>query len=614
MITFLLFVSSVFGQKARFLVLFDEKSYETVKKVGRESFVSRPERNFLCPGASHFEWLAENDKGKNGVERIAVVTASANDMTPCGDMKVRRLSEGQLRAPVLAETDLGLDPQSGNQQNEFKQIRFNPEEAGRSRVAEGKIGLVLLDSGVGPHQDVDRFDSLVKNTPDIQGHGTAVVGIAAATSMNPFGIKGISMQAPIISIVVTKFDANGEFYVDQVDALRAILSLHDLPYYELLVVNMSFVILENVEDREKWDVWAQVLDSLKDKALFVAGSGNDSRRYKTENLQPCASSHLSNVICVAGVDRNDSSFGAGSSWGMEVTTSAPWCWYTTLVKDFEGRPYGWRCGTSMATPGVAGALTLAIEERYGEFPNSILTPEILKKLLVRSSRFAPALIGKAVPGILDVGQLLKESRLLIDVPLTEIPLCKIRERDGVLGSWSERASFARGDLASIYGENLEGCKVYLNGKPLEILYSSQGQLNFVFPAEILAFPPKNPSTLAVVREFDGRLRPETTKIILSGFSPSESIGVGGIYREGGLVSPENPARPGDTITVFLSGAVGAKSATVLLGGTTIEVEVKESSGVQTISFTLPDLPAEYGLYGKVQVGQSQADFGFNYTR
>ncbi len=403
-----------------------------------------------------------------------------------------------------------VDPLSSRQQATFKQINFLPSEVRSGKIGVGDLALVFLDSGVSSHEDLSgRFNPLLtKNFEDLKGHGTAVTGIAAAITGNAAGIKGISRQADVIPMRVNKVNEDGILYTDKEEVFRAVISLHNLPY-RLLVVNMSFALWEgSIAEKKRWE---EILFSLKGKALFVVGAGNDPYQ-NTEDIYPCAASHLPNVICVGGVDSKDSFQSSGSSRGKEVSISAPWCGYTTTASP-GGNTYGNACGTSISAPHVSGAATFIAEEILGEKPGEVITPSVLKQALLAGSRFSPALLGQTgIPGILDIQNSLA---LLRGSALPEVP-----EVYGFIGWQSGNHEFSRGDFGVIWGKNLENCQVFLNERPLEMIFVPSAQIVFRLPDNIFGFR-QSSNVLSLVKSDGKRFLPSTAKVLLKDFTPNK---------------------------------------------------------------------------------------------
>lgn len=491
--------TALFGQEVKFLVQLNEVEYQLVKRVGRERFQYGAEKSFVCPGASHFEWLSKQELGLS-IDRIAIVRGYDN---PCGYLRTRKIYEGET---IVSSSD----PKSTEQEKVFRQINFLPilQQIGKKKIPLGEVALVFLDSGVNCHEDlIERFDPLfIKDCIDIDGHGTAVVGAGSAKSHNHIGIIGISQQAPIISIRVNKGREGGLSFTDEIEALRAITSLHHLPYRRL-IVNMSFAIWENKSDQKRFDVWGEVLESLKHKAFFVAGSGNNPNQ-NTKEIQPCASSHLENVVCVAGVDEKDSFFSTGSSRGEEVSISAPWCAFTTVEKN----GYSNKCGTSISTPLVANAATLILEEAIGEGLDP--SPKEIKKALVLGSRFSPSLLGGTLnPGILDIATsynllLLKEEVEKLDRP----------ETSGITDFENGPYMLGRGKNIIVWGYNLKDAHIFLNGTPIEATFASNAQIVFKMPTSIFVLRESGNILSLIKKDSKGRFLPDTAKTILKNFS------------------------------------------------------------------------------------------------
>ncbi len=399
-----------------------------------------------------------------------------------------------------------VDPLSSRQQATFRQINFLPEVESR-KIGVGEVAFVVFDSGATNHEDlVGRFNSLLtKDFQDLGKHATPVIGVAAAITGNAAGIKGIFQQADVVPIRVNKVNPEGTLYTDKEEVFHAIASLRDLPY-RLLVVNMSIALNEiDPKGKERWD---KALSSLSDKALFVVGAGNDPTM-NTALIYPCASSHLSNVVCVGAVDERDGFDGSESSRGKYVTISAARCSYTTTADN----GYASVCGTSIATPQVAGAAVLFTEQTLGENPNAKVTPSSLKQVLVKGSRFSPNLLGKTgFPGILDIAT----SLLLLQTELEEVARPKPL---GFINWYDGSQTLYRGSTVLLWGNDLRDSQVFLNDTPLEAEFATDAQIRFTLPKNIFTLRDRGNTLTLIKRDKKGRFLPETVETILENFSP-----------------------------------------------------------------------------------------------
>lgn len=198
---------------------------------------------------------------------------------------------------------------------------------------------------------------------DENGHGTHVTGtIAAETNNDGEGGAGVSWNATILAIKV--FDAYGhgthERFRD--GCIYAV-------DHECKIINYSGG--GGSSSTKEWGVaYADTHD-----VLLCASAGNEDGGAV---LWPAAySPQYSNVIAVSATDHNDQ-FAAYSSQGPEVNVSAPGghgspadaddVYSTTLPMG-----YGYKYGTSMACPHVAGLAALMLTLSPGLTPVQVRT-------------------------------------------------------------------------------------------------------------------------------------------------------------------------------------------------------------------------------------------------
>jgi subtilisin family serine protease len=173
------------------------------------------------------------------------------------------------------------------------------------------------------------------NVADDNGHGTAVAGVIASRAVN--GAVGVCSACSILPIKA--LDANGSG--DLAAVATGITKAADLG---ARVINLS------LGGPLGLDVLQEAVDYAESKgAIVVAASGNSG------SAAPYYPAGYPTVLSVAGTDQSDHLY-PWSDYGTWVRVSAPGCNVAPLVAG----GYGEFCGTSSATPLVAGLAALAL--------------------------------------------------------------------------------------------------------------------------------------------------------------------------------------------------------------------------------------------------------------
>lgn len=194
-------------------------------------------------------------------------------------------------------------------------------------------------------KDYDNDWSLVE---DIQGHGTAVTGVIAASMNNGIGITGIAPDVTIITIKA-ECDEKGQFK----NSSDLVFGLYYAIERDVDVINMSFGGGSNIYSKAT----KLAVDS---DIICVAAAGNDSTASLT---YPAADE---NVIGVGALAEDSFELANYSNYGENVNIVAPGTVYTTL----NTGEYGVMNGTSFASPIVASIIALEISKdktNYKEF-------------------------------------------------------------------------------------------------------------------------------------------------------------------------------------------------------------------------------------------------------
>ncbi|MEO0492817.1 MAG: S8 family serine peptidase [Actinomycetota bacterium] len=205
------------------------------------------------------------------------------------------------------------------------------------------IVIAVLDSGVTPGPEfgdrlLDGASFIEGGDPHVDplGHGTAVASVAAAGADNGVGGVGACPECSILPVQVAEATGSVPWSAAANGIVWAVDEGAD-------ILNLSFGS----------QVHSQVLEDAVDYAIsrdviVIAAGGN----YGTTN--PVYPATLDSVISVAGHDRTFDRYG-WSSYGLWVDLAAPGCART--IYQGETSPV---CGTSFASPWVAGATALLL--------------------------------------------------------------------------------------------------------------------------------------------------------------------------------------------------------------------------------------------------------------
>lgn len=205
--------------------------------------------------------------------------------------------------------------------------------------------------GNGYIDDVRGWDFVNEdNDPDdpIDGHGTHVAGTVGAVGNNGAGVTGVAWTVKMIPLKTLDDAGSGS----TLDAIEAIDYVTDLVLNRGITVRLT----NNSWGGGGFSSSLQTAIQAAEAAgvLFVAAAGNDGTNNDAIPHYP-SNYTTANVISVASTDHNDlissfSNFGATS-----VDIGAPG---SSILSTTPGGTYGYKSGTSMATPHVSGAAAL----------------------------------------------------------------------------------------------------------------------------------------------------------------------------------------------------------------------------------------------------------------
>jgi subtilisin family serine protease len=255
----------------------------------------------------------------------------------------------------------------------------HPDLAANIYINPGEIdGNGIDDDGNGFVDDVHGWDFRNDDNDPIDdaGHGTHVAGIIGAVGDNALGVAGVNWT---VSLLPIKFlDSYG--YGSTADAIAAV------DYATLMGADIT---------NNSWGGggFSQTLLDAIHRAqdagsLFVASAGNS---YNDADLDPeyPAAHDAPNIVSVAATDQDDQLVGFSNYGAVSVDLGAPGF---SILSTLPGASYGYKNGTSMAAPHVAGVAALMRAVSPG------IDVTALKQRLLDAVDPIPALAGKTVTG------------------------------------------------------------------------------------------------------------------------------------------------------------------------------------------------------------------------
>jgi subtilisin family serine protease len=226
-------------------------------------------------------------------------------------------------------------------------------------ITTGTSGVILgiIDSGVDPnHPDLAsklvpgwNFLTGTSNTADVQGHGTAVAGAAAASTNNGMGVSGVAWSNKIMPLVAV----DSTLYASYSNLASAITYAADNGVRIIVITAAGSTASSTLQSAVDY-AWSK-------GAVIFASAGNNST---SAPYYPAACNH---VVAVSATDQNDN-LTSFSDYGSWIDLSAPGInIYTTEL----GGGY-WVCwGTSFSAPIAASVAALALS-RQPTLTNSAL--------------------------------------------------------------------------------------------------------------------------------------------------------------------------------------------------------------------------------------------------
>jgi subtilisin family serine protease len=184
------------------------------------------------------------------------------------------------------------------------------------------------------------------DTPDPEGHGTAVAGLIAATPNNGTGIAGLGWNTKVLSVRV--LDSQGAGLASTIaKGIR-----YAAEYPGVKVINLS--LQQDSDSGGKSTELESAIKFAQGKGLLVvAAAGNQPKD------TPSYPANFEGVLSVAAVDGADDTLAKFSRRGPWVDIAAPGVGVLTLATPcIDGNCWVTPDGTSFATPIVSAAAAL----------------------------------------------------------------------------------------------------------------------------------------------------------------------------------------------------------------------------------------------------------------
>ncbi len=210
------------------------------------------------------------------------------------------------------------------------------------------------DDGNGYIDDYDGWDAYANDgTVPSNDHGTHVAGIAAAIGNNNTGVVGVNWGVKVMPVAgSTSQEAVAVAAYSYVHEMRALYNQTNGALGAFVVAtNSSFGV--DYGNPANFPLWCAMYDSLGAVGvLSMAATANLNIDIDVQGDVPtaCASDYLISVTNTTDTDSRNS----GAAYGTTtIDLGAPG---TSIYSSLQGGGYGYKTGTSMATPQVCGAV------------------------------------------------------------------------------------------------------------------------------------------------------------------------------------------------------------------------------------------------------------------
>ena len=308
------------------------------------------------------QWALRNTGGSEQAGGWPGVAGADADVPPAW-----AVSQGA--GVVVAVLDTGVDPSHPDLTG---RLWSNSDETCGNGVDDDANGFVDdcrgWDFGMG---DADPGDDRGGPSSD---HGTHVAGIVAA-GRNGVGIAGVAPLATIMPVKASR-SSDGMFPGSAIAAGITYAADNGAQ-----VINMSFGTGPGVPRNSVSMQERAIQYALSKGVTLVAAAGNSSLDIGTSPVWPASFSSFYPGVVTVGATTNADSRASFSCFGSPVNIYAPG---QMILSTLPGGGHGFKSGTSMAAPAVAGAVATVLAAGMASSPTAV------RERLVSTARPGPA--------------------------------------------------------------------------------------------------------------------------------------------------------------------------------------------------------------------------------
>lgn len=231
-------------------------------------------------------------------------------------------------------------------------------------------------------------------------HGTHVIGIAAAKTNNGTGVSGVSFGAKVLPVAGSSTnEATVVRAYDYVYTMRKIYNESNgvLGAY-IVASNSSFGVDQG--DPSNYPLWSAMYDSMGMVGILNVGS-TANRSYDVDIVGDIPTALTNESLVAVTNTTNQDLLNSQAAWGANsIDLGAPG---TSIYSTRQGNLYGYKTGTSMASPVVSGSVALMYAAsdsarlvEFKQFPS--LAVSKFKRYLIATVDTIPSLVAKTVSG------------------------------------------------------------------------------------------------------------------------------------------------------------------------------------------------------------------------